>query len=110
MSGSNQRVILPNLTAGCSMADMAQIDDVLDCWDDLTDVLGDRGGVVPITYMNSTADIKRCADATTELFARPRTLQLRSSGRLSEEAVSCSFLTSTSAGIPASRWVSISKT
>lgn len=58
LSGPRQRVILPNLTAGCSMADMAQIDDVLDCWDDLTDVLGDRGGVVPITYMNSTADIK----------------------------------------------------
>ena len=58
LSGQNQRVILPNLTAGCSMADMAQIDDVLDCWDDLSDVLGDRGGVVPITYMNSTADIK----------------------------------------------------
>jgi quinolinate synthase len=50
-------VILPNLTAGCSMADMAQIDDVLDCWDDLQDVFGE-GGVVPITYMNSTADIK----------------------------------------------------
>ncbi len=58
LSAANQRVILPNLTAGCSMADMAQIDDVLDCWDDLRDVLGDRGGVVPITYMNSTADIK----------------------------------------------------
>ena len=58
LSGANQRVILPNLTAGCSMADMAQIDDVLDCWDDLADVLGDCGGVVPITYMNSTADIK----------------------------------------------------
>ena len=58
LSGPDQRVILPNLTAGCSMADMAQIDDVLDCWDDLTDVLGNRGGAVPITYMNSTADIK----------------------------------------------------
>ena len=58
LSGPSQRVILPNLTAGCSMADMAQIDDVLDCWDDLTDVLGDLGGAVPITYMNSTADIK----------------------------------------------------
>ena len=58
LSGAKQKVILPNLTAGCSMADMAQIDDVLDCWDDLTDVLGDRSGVVPITYMNSTADIK----------------------------------------------------
>ena len=58
LSSPDQKVILPNLTAGCSMADMAQIDDVLDCWDDLTDVLGDHGGAVPITYMNSTADIK----------------------------------------------------
>ena len=58
LSADNQTVILPNLTAGCSMADMALIDDVLDCWDDLADVLGDKGGAVPITYMNSTADIK----------------------------------------------------
>ena len=40
LSGPEQRVILPNLTAGCSMADMAHVDDVLDCWDDLVDVLG----------------------------------------------------------------------
>ena len=58
LSGPNQRVILPNLKAGCSMADMAHIDDVLDCWDDLVDVLGGDGGVTPITYMNSTAAIK----------------------------------------------------
>ncbi len=58
LSSPSQKVILPNLTAGCSMADMAQIDDVLDCWDDLEDVLGDRSGAIPITYMNSTADIK----------------------------------------------------
>ena len=57
LSAPHQKVILPNLTAGCSMADMAQIDDVLDCWDDLQDVFGE-GGVIPITYMNSTADIK----------------------------------------------------
>ncbi len=57
LSAPDQTVILPNLTAGCSMADMAVIDDVLDCWDDLEDVLGE-GGVVPITYMNSTASIK----------------------------------------------------
>ncbi|MDP3062422.1 MAG: quinolinate synthase NadA [Chloroflexota bacterium] len=53
----HQRVILPNLTAGCSMADMARTDDVLDCWDDLMSVVGE-GGIVPITYMNSTAAIK----------------------------------------------------
>ena len=58
LSGDHQRVVLPNLTAGCSMADMAHIDDVLDCWDDLAAVLGDGGGITPITYMNSTAAIK----------------------------------------------------
>ena len=58
LSGPSQKVMLPNLTAGCSMADMAHIDDVLDCWDDLQDVLADDGGIVPITYMNSTAVIK----------------------------------------------------
>ncbi len=57
LSASEQKVILPNLTAGCSMADMAQTDDVLDCWDDLTDIMGSNQ-IVPITYMNSTADIK----------------------------------------------------
>jgi len=57
LSNDSQKVILPNLTAGCSMADMAQIDDVLDCWDDLTDIFG-TDVVVPITYMNSTASIK----------------------------------------------------
>ncbi len=56
LSGPDQKVVLPNLTAGCSMADMAQIDDVMDCWDDLQNVMG--GDVTPITYMNSAASIK----------------------------------------------------
>jgi len=54
----HQKVILPNLTAGCSMADMAPIQDVEDAWDDLQEVLGDHGGIVPVTYMNSVAAIK----------------------------------------------------
>ena len=54
----HQKVILPNITAGCSMADMAPMDDVDDAWEDLQDVLGDHGGIVPITYMNSIASIK----------------------------------------------------
>jgi quinolinate synthase len=58
LSSPEQTVILPNLTAGCSMADMAHIDDVLDCWDDLQDALAGHGGITPITYMNSTAAIK----------------------------------------------------
>ena len=53
----HQKVILPNITAGCSMADMAPMEDVQDAWDDLQDVLGD-GGIIPVTYMNSIAGIK----------------------------------------------------
>ncbi|WP_091231577.1 quinolinate synthase NadA [Microbacterium sp. 3J1] len=66
LSGPDQAVILPNLAAGCSMADMADIDQVEDCWDQLGDVLGDldaldesgRVPVIPVTYMNSSAAIK----------------------------------------------------
>ena len=54
----HQQVILPNITAGCSMADMAPMEDVEDAWEDLQDVLGDHGGISPVTYMNSIAGIK----------------------------------------------------
>ena len=54
----HQKVILPNITAGCSMADMAPMDDVLDAWDDLTDVLEGPGAVLPVTYMNTIAGLK----------------------------------------------------
>ena len=54
----HQKVILPNITAGCSMADMAPMGDVLDSWEELEEVVGGHGGVVPVTYMNSVAGIK----------------------------------------------------
>ncbi|HEU0021875.1 MAG TPA: quinolinate synthase NadA [Dehalococcoidia bacterium] len=54
----HQKVILPNITAGCSMADMAPMQDVEDAWEDLQEVLGDHGGIIPVTYMNSIAGIK----------------------------------------------------
>jgi quinolinate synthase len=54
----HQKVILPNITAGCSMADMAPKEDVDEAWTDLEDVMADHGGILPITYMNSVADIK----------------------------------------------------
>ncbi len=57
LCGPDQRVILPNITAGCSMSDMAPSDDVESCWDDLTSTLGE-GSVLPVTYMNSAASIK----------------------------------------------------
>ena len=52
-----QQVILPDLNAGCSMADMAEISQVEDCWDAL-ERLGLAGETIPLTYMNSTAAIK----------------------------------------------------
>ncbi|GAA0953817.1 quinolinate synthase NadA [Actinocorallia libanotica] len=57
LTGDDQRVVLPDLAAGCSMADMATFDQVEECWDALTD-LGIADRVVPVTYMNSSADIK----------------------------------------------------
>jgi len=56
-----QKVILPDLNAGCSMADMAEIGQVENCWDALVKAgLTDEGsqGLIPLTYMNSAADIK----------------------------------------------------
>lgn len=54
-------VILPDLSAGCSMADMAQYDDTVEAWDAIHRVIKDAGSsdrVVPITYVNSSAAIK----------------------------------------------------
>jgi len=53
----DQVVILPDLAAGCSMADMANLDQVETAWKELTEG-GRRNDLVPITYMNSTASIK----------------------------------------------------
>jgi quinolinate synthase len=52
-----QQVVLPDLAAGCSMADMATFNQVEECWDALED-LGIADEVIPVTYMNSSADIK----------------------------------------------------
>jgi quinolinate synthase len=53
----HQTVILPDLNAGCSMADMADIGQVEVCWNELSSVL-DQRKTIPVTYMNSTAAIK----------------------------------------------------
>ena len=64
LSADNQKVILPNLAAGCSMADMADIDSVTQCWEQLEELYGtepDEQGrvpVIPVTYMNSSAALK----------------------------------------------------
>jgi quinolinate synthase len=57
LTAPEQKVILPDLAAGCSMADMARLAQVEDAWDAMVDA-GIADVVVPVTYMNSSADIK----------------------------------------------------
>ncbi|KRO41400.1 MAG: quinolinate synthetase [Actinobacteria bacterium BACL4 MAG-121022-bin9] len=57
LTTQNQKVILPDLAAGCSMADMATAAQVEDCWQEL-EKLGVAKKTIPITYMNSSAAIK----------------------------------------------------
>jgi quinolinate synthase len=57
LTSDSQQVILPDLNAGCSMADMADLDSVEEAWDCLAEVT-DICSVVPITYMNSSAALK----------------------------------------------------
>ncbi|MBV6696158.1 quinolinate synthase NadA [Kitasatospora aureofaciens] len=57
LTTEDQRVVLPDLAAGCSMADMATAEQVAECWDVLTDA-GIADVTVPVSYMNSSADIK----------------------------------------------------
>jgi quinolinate synthase len=57
LTGPDQRVVLPDLAAGCSMADMAVLGQVETAWEQFTD-LGIVDQIVPVTYMNSSADIK----------------------------------------------------
>ena len=56
LSAEHQKVILPDLAAGCSMADMAALDELEVCWDELSEM--GINDVVPVTYMNSAASIK----------------------------------------------------
>jgi len=55
--GQRVTVILPDVAAGCSLADMADIDQVEDCWEQLSRVI-DTDDLMPITYVNSTATLK----------------------------------------------------
>ncbi|GAA1497788.1 quinolinate synthase NadA [Paeniglutamicibacter kerguelensis] len=64
LSADRQKVILPNLAAGCSMADMADESSVEECWEQLMDLYGNEktpeglAPVIPVTYMNCSAALK----------------------------------------------------
>ena len=58
LTDKNQKVILPDLSAGCSMADMANLSKVNRCWKELSSYLNVKDEITPITYINSAADLK----------------------------------------------------
>lgn len=58
MSQAHQTAILPDLAAGCSMADMASLSKVTRCWRELNTVLAADTTITPVTYINSAADLK----------------------------------------------------
>jgi quinolinate synthase len=58
LAADHQAVVLPNLAAGCSMADMADEAQVRSCWAQLGETLGREAPAVPVTYMNSSAALK----------------------------------------------------
>ena len=58
MTAPHQTAILPDLAAGCSMADMANLAKVERCWRELNEVLNAEEEVTPVTYINSAADLK----------------------------------------------------
>ncbi len=58
LSRPEQIAILPDMAAGCSMADMANLGKVQKCWEELAQVLDPETEVTPVTYINSAADLK----------------------------------------------------
>jgi quinolinate synthase len=58
LTPGNQKVILPNLAAGCSMADMANLFQVRSAWKQIHEVIGEGPVVIPVTYINSAANLK----------------------------------------------------
>ena len=118
LTADHQQVILPDLNAGCSMADMADLDEVEEAWDALAAVT-DIERVVPITYMNSSAALKAfvgrhggavCTSTNARAVLEWALGPAGDGPRPGGGARCCSSPTSTSAGTPPSRWATASTT
>ncbi len=102
LTADSQTVVLPDLAAGCSMADMAAIDQVEECWDELAEA-GVADVTVPVTYMNSSAAIKAFTGrngGTVCTSSNARTALTWALDRAGPGARCSSCPTSTSAGTP----------
>ena len=112
LSADHQQVILPDLAAGCSMADMADPEQLEMCWNELEQMgaLGatKRGtgayAVVPVTYINSAASIKAFCGERGGVVCTSSNAAATLSGRGSAASGSCSCPISISAATPPTRW------
>ena len=114
LTADHQQVILPDLNAGCSMADMADIDEVEEAWEALAGVI-DIDRLVPITYMNSSAALKAFVGrhggaVCTSTNARAVLEWALGAGRRRRATRCCSSPTSTSAATPAWPWATATTT
>lgn len=71
LSSPEQIAILPDLAAGCSMADMANLSNVERAWRELSEILDPDESITPVTYINSAADLKAFVVSTRVLSAHP---------------------------------------
>ena len=104
LSGDHQQVCLPDLNAGCSMADMADLDQVEVCWEDLARFPEFK--FVPITYINSTAAIKGFVGRHEGAVCTSSNARKIFEWALAGETKDCSCPMNIWGGIPPTRWVS----
>ena len=109
LTSPHQQVILPDLKAGCSMADMADDEQVETCWAKLQSLFGDT--VLPITYVNSTAAIKAFCGQHGGLTCTSSNAKKCFNGRLNRRSAFSLYPTSTwdvtqgcNWGFPWKRW------
>ena len=103
LSAPHQKVMLPNMAAGCSMADMADPDDVYAAWEELEEA-GVADKVVPVTYMNSAASLKAFCGKHGGIVCTSSNAERCCAGPSSAARRCFSSRTSTSAATPAPRW------
>lgn len=110
LSTPEQSVTLPNLSAGCSMADMANIDQVQECWDQLGEICGtqpDSDGlqqIIPVTYMNSSAALKAFCGRNGGIVCTSSNAHAVLEWAFAAASACCSSRTSIWAAIPPARW------
>ena len=109
LSRPGQITILPDLNAGCSMADMAEITQVEDCWEQVvrSGVTEDLGnGITPITYINSTAAIKAFVGERGGVVCTSSNAAAAMKWGLAKNENSCFFPTNIWGATPVMRWES----